>query len=888
MKVWNAFALIALAVAMSSAGAATADSPRELTPLVEGWRFLEGDAVDGQAVATSASSWQTVAVPHSWNRVGYYLTGKGGTHSPGTVNKYQGRAWYRKSFDVPGKLKGRRAWLEFDAASRTADIWVNGRFVGSHRGGFSRFRVDVTSAIRPGAENLLAVRVDNSKPVLGSTTADVLPLAGDFFVHGGLYRPVRFITTGDLHIDMMDSGGPGVRTRTTKIDGGSATVVAEVRVTNDRATGASALIVARIFDARGAEVGQAKSLVKLSKGETRSAEVAIPVARPRLWQGTADPYLYRLVVDVEDPRGQVTDAIEQPVGIRQMAFDANRGFLLNDRPYQLRGVGYHQDRDGKGWAASRADIEEDISILREMGANSIRLTHYQHGQDIHDIADREGIILWDEIPLVSLWTLGDALQASPELRANASQQLRELIRQNQNHPSVAIWGIANEVDFGNSLPVFVAGRKDGKVADPIPLLEELNKLAKSVDPSRPTSLATCCEGRLFADDVVVPEVSRMADLGGANRYFGWYFGKPNDLGPHLDSLRDKRPGQPLAVTEYGAGAATSIHTDNVLGGPIDSRGRAQPEEYANYIHETALSQITGRPYLYASWLWNMFDFATTIRAEGDAQDINTKGLVTYDRSIKKDVFYFYKANWSGKPTVHIVGRRHNLRAYATTDVKVYSNASATELFLDGKSHGILGKCPQNICIWKAVLLSGGDNAIRAVGQFPDSAVTDSVAWELPEEALERVTIDSGSIIARQVDGSPVGSDNFFSGGEAGSLDVPADYGKPAQPVIIVGSPARDALATYREGDFAYRVPMPAGRYLVRLWFTLAGDVREKQFDVLVGGRKVLDRIARQDRGDAVRAVSHDAVIKSDGLIEIAFRSKRDKAVISLIEIKKIR
>lgn len=887
MNVWSASALIALAIAVVSPAAAAPGSPRELMPLAEGWRFLESDSPDGQAVAASVSAWQTVTVPHSWNRVGYYLTGKGGAHSPGTVNKYQGRAWYRKSFDVPGNLKGRRAWLEFDAASRIADIWVNGRFVGSHRGGFSRFRIDVTSAVRSGAANLLAVRVDNSKPALGGTTADVLPLAGDFFVHGGLYRPVRFIMTSDLHIDMMDSGGPGIRTRTAKIGGGSATVAAEIRVTNDRAAGTSALIVARIFDASGAEVGQAKSLVKLAKGETRSAELTIPIARPRLWQGTADPYLYRLVVDIEDPRGLVTDAIEQPVGIRQMAFDANRGFLLNGRAYQLRGVGYHQDRDGKGWAASRADIEADISILREMGANSIRLTHYQHGQDIHDIADREGIILWDEIPLVSVWTIGDSLQPSPELRANARQQLRELIRQNQNHPSVAIWGIANEVDFGNSLPVFVAGRKDGKIADPIPLLEELNELAKSTDPSRPTSLATCCEGRLFADDVVVPEVSRVADLGGANRYFGWYFGKPDDLGPHLDGLRDKRPGQPLAVTEYGAGAATSIHTDNVLGGPIDSRGRAQPEEYSNYIHETALSQIRSRPYLYATWLWNMFDFATTIRAEGDAQDINTKGLVTYDRSIKKDVFYFYKANWSGNPTVHIVGRRHNLRAYATTDVKVYSNAAATELFLNGKSHGVLSGCPQNICIWNAVALSGGDNAIRAVGKFPDSTATDSVEWELPAQALERVAIDSGSIIARQAHWSPVGSDNFFLGGEARSLDVPADYGKPAQPAAIVGSPARDALASYREGDFAYRIPMRAGRYLVRLWFTLAGDVREKQFDVLVGGRKILGGIARQDRGKEAVALSRDAIVKSSGLIEIKFRSKRDKAAISLIEINKI-
>lgn len=886
MRVSNAATLISMTIACAVSSPLLAERSRDTQILGQGWIFLQADVADGQAEKADVSDWQSVTLPHSWNRVGYYLTGKGGTHTAKTVDKYMGKGWYRTRFATPGDIRGKRLWLEFDAASRSAEIWVNGVKVGGHQGGFSRFRVDVTAAIRPGAQNLLAVKVDNTKPVAGSTTADILPLTGDFFVHGGLYRPVRLITTSDLHIDMMDHGGPGIRTHTAQIIGDRADVAAEIRVTNSGAAARKALVIAKLLDAAGAEVGRSQARLDVAKGATQSASVTIPVARPRLWNGTIDPYLYRLVIEVQDQRGQTTDTVEQAIGIRQMAFDPDRGFLLNGKPYKLRGVGYHQDRDGKGWAIAPADTEADVALLREMGANSIRLTHYQHGKPIHDIADRVGMILWDEIPLVSAWTVGESLEASEGLRANARQQLLEMIRQNQNHPSVAIWGIANEVDFGNSLPGFITGRKDGTYADPLPLLEELNALAKATDTSRPTALATCCEGRLFAADVSVPEVSQVADLGGANRYFGWYFGTADDLGPHLDSLRAKRPEQPLSVTEYGAGAAVSMHTDNVLGGPIDSRGRPQPEEYANYIHETALAQIDSRPYLYASWLWNSFDFATTIRAEGDAQDINTKGLVTYDRSIKKDAFYLYKANWSDQPTVHIVGRRHVLRAYPTTDIKVYSNAASTELMLNGASLGAMTDCPQNTCVWKNVQLAGGRNEVSAQGTVDGKPVTDTIAWQLPAEALQRLAIDTGTILAAQGHWSPTGSDHYFEGGTSRTIDKPADYGKPAQPTPISGSPARDALATFREGDFSYRIPMPKGSYKVRLWFTLPAGVSERQFDVLAAGKPVLRKISRGTAGEGAVAVSHDTTMRSNGTIELQFQSKQDKAMVSLIEISK--
>jgi beta-galactosidase len=270
----------------------------------------------------------------------------------------------------------------------------------------------------------------------------------------------------------------------------------------------------------------------------------------------------------------------------------------------------------------------------------VRLTHYQHGQPIHDLADRDGLVLWDEIPLVSQWTLGESLQPTEALRENARQQLRELIAQDFNHPSVITWSIGNEIDFGNSIPAFV-GNKTGAVPDPVPLLKELNQLAHELDPGRPTTLATCCEGIRYAPDTVVPITASVTDLSGSNRYFGWYYGTPSDLGPHLDGLHHTRPAQPMAVTEYGAGGAVSLHSDNALGGP-ESRNRPQAEEYESYIHEQNWSTLRSKPYLWGTFIWNSFDFGSTTRSEGNAQDINTKGIVTFDHKYRKDPYFFTK------------------------------------------------------------------------------------------------------------------------------------------------------------------------------------------------------------------------------------------------------
>ncbi|NWK95125.1 glycoside hydrolase family 2 [Sphingobium lactosutens] len=860
--------------------------PRSVTLLSAGWRFDFGEHPGAEQPGFDDANWAEVTVPHSWNRVGYYLRpASASANRPETVNKAQGIGWYRLAFQADPMLRGKHIWLEFDAASRIASIWLNGQFLGEHKGGYSRFRLDATKALKPGGANILAVRVDNSKPAPGSSTADILPLTGDFFVPGGLYRPVRIVGTQDVHFDMMDHGGSGIRAITRSLDIGAALLDVEAALRSEKGKVRGLRLETRLLDVDGRVAAQQLQSLSFASGKARAlATLQVPSAR--LWQGTEDPYLYRLSTRVLDSKGRVLDSVEQSFGIRRMQFDAKQGFLLNGKPYRLRGVGYHQDREDKGWAITPADVEQDVATMREMGVNSIRLTHYQHGQTIHDLADRYGIVLWDEVPLVSAWTWGDTKEATAGLVANARQQLSELIRQNGNHASVASWGIANEVDFGNSLPAFLASFK-GAPPDPLPLLKELNAAAKALDPSRPTALATCCEGRLFAPGVEVPVTAPEADLGGANRYFGWYYGKPEEIGSSLDTLHAQRPDQPLAVTEYGAGGATTIHTDNVLGGPVDSRGRAQPEEYESYVHERNWAQLVDRKYLWATWLWVGFDFASTVRSEGDAQDVNTKGLVNFDHKLRKDAYYFYKANWSNEPTVYITGRRYVDRAYVVTDVRVYSNAPSTELLLNGKSLGSVSNCEQNVCIWRNVRLTVGANALIAKGSIDGAAVEDRVEWRLSDEVARTIRIDAGALVAAKSATGTYGSDNFFDGGAAGSIVEPADYGKPIKPVSIAGTLDSAIAATYREGNFHYRIPLENGRYRVKLTFVEPSEApKPYHFSVLADENIVIADLDLAKTSPAARtAVERNFLVAvKNGMLDLHFRPIVGKAIVSAIEI----
>lgn len=866
----------------------TTESPRREVALRGGWLFKLGPDSTTELQGEPDATWTTVSVPHTWNRVGYYKDAPGShINTAQNVVTTQGVGWYKLAFTPPAKAAGMESFLQFDAASRMATVWLNGTLLGTHRGGFSRFRLNSTAVLKPGQKNMLTVKVDNTKPALGSSTADVLPLTGDFFVYGGLYRPVSLVFTRKIHLDLMDHGSSGVYAKTTSIDSAGAQVEVVARVRNDSEQGGKVVLRTMLVDAKGNVAGQQQQSIAVGPASEEERTLTVAVPHPHLWQGVEDPYLYQLVVELSNKPSQVVDRFSVPFGIRQVRFDPNSGLFLNGKHVAVHGVGYHQDREGKGWAAEPEDIAADEAIMREMGVTGIRLTHYQHGQPIHDLADRDGLVVWDEIPLVSQWTLGESLQPTEALRENARQQLRELIAQDFNHPSVVTWSIGNEIDFGNSIPAFV-GNKTGAIPDPMPLLKELNQLAHELDPGRPTTLATCCEGIRYAPDTVVPITASVTDMSGANRYFGWYYNTPLDLGPNLDSLHQTRPTQPMAVTEYGAGGAVSLHSDNAMGGP-ESRNRPQAEEYESYIHEQNWLTLRSKPYLWGTFLWNSFDFGSTTRSEGNAQDINTKGIVTFDHKYRKDPYFFYKANWTATPTVHINSSLYTERAYRIADVRVYSNAPKTSLKVNGKPIGVLADCPDRICVWNGVVLSPGTNNIVASGSFTKGDIEDKVQWHLSDTAAKNTFIDCGALVAGASQGKRFGSDTFFEGGTAQVISGPATaWGRAPIPPSITGTNSPEVAATYRAGSFSYRLPAIEGLHNVVLTFVEPSlHPGDRVFDVVANGQKIvagLD-VAAAAGGALIAYQRRFEVNAKDGMVVLEFKPTKGGAIISAIELQ---
>lgn len=714
--------------------------------LNRGWRFKQDNTLTGVESATfDDSSWLTVELPHTWNRLG-----NSGTERSPRSNLVQGVGWYRLRFTIAPAAKGpKRYFLQFDGVGAVADVWLNGHYLGKHAGAFSRFRFDATRAIQSSGANLLVVKADNSRPQPGSTTADVIPLSGDFFVSGGIYRSVSLVVTEPVHVDMLDYGGPGVYGHALSIDSTAAAVELSSRLVNDGLEPAAVGVEATIQDAAGRIVGSSSTQVTLpavdgtgdeqQPGQKRDelvkpaqesgkaaptvVSVTLRVSRPRLWQGTKDPYRYRTVLTLRSEGGAVLDRVTEPLGLRTLAFDPDKGFFLNGEHLFLRGVSMHQDRADKGWAISAEDQKQDFDFLTDMGANAVRLPHYQHDQRSYQLADERGIIAWAEIPLVNQVSF-DGGPASAALSANARQQLLELIRQNYNHPSIAVWSIANEVDL--------RATEEGGPGKARALLETLNHLAKSEDPSRFTTLADCCEEGL-PPHTRIPVATRdvvagVTDTVGYNRYFGWYTGALADLGPMLDAAHERHPGLPLAVSEFGAGAALTQHSDEPDGGPVNPHGRPHPEEYQSLYHEASWNTLRTRSYLWGVFIWNLFDFASDSRREGDQTDVNDKGLVSYDRTVVKDAFYFYRANWSARPTLHLVDRRYTDRVHAVLDVKAYSNAARAQLWLNGVAQGT-ANCSQGICLWRGIHLTPGTNEVRAAALFGGSQISDTLQWK---------------------------------------------------------------------------------------------------------------------------------------------------------------
>lgn len=608
---------------------------RSIASLNEGWSFVK-EAADAAAAVLAAQrgAGETVALPHTWNAE---------DGQDGGNDYHRGTCWYVRKLAVPDLAEGEEAWLEFEGVAMSARVYVDGIMVVEHEGGFSTFRADVTSAIAQaraaGADAVtIAVSADNG------ANDRVYPQYADFTFYGGIYRDVKLVTVPATHIALGYHGAPGVRVTPEVMLGGAGTP-------------ASAQVTVEAW-VEGPATEATVSLAGEADGEARTWTVTVPVEASRveamfhisdvrLWDGVDDPYLYTATVSL--PEG---DEVSARFGCRSYEIDPQRGFILNGRPYPLRGVSRHQDRAGVGNAITREMMAEDIAIIREMGANTIRLAHYQHAQAFYDLCDEAGICVWAEIPFITM--------RLPKGDANTLSQMRELVIQNYNHPSIVVWGLSNEITAASTVN-----------DELLQVHRDLNDLCHELDATRPTTMAN-----VFMLDIASP-ILEIPDVNSYNLYFGWYVGEMGQTDEFFDAYHATYPDRAIGFSEYGADANPAFHADDPCAGDYT-------EEFQCVYHEHMLEMIDARPWLWATHVWNMFDFAADGREEGGKNGQNQKGLVTFDRAIKKDAFYLYKAAWSDEPFVHVCGRRYVDRTGETTMVKVYSNQSKVELFVDGE------------------------------------------------------------------------------------------------------------------------------------------------------------------------------------------------------------
>lgn len=665
---------------------------RETVNLADGWKFIKQDVKPDAPY----DSWESVSVPHTWNAQDGQVYNKDGY--------YRGPGWYAKELDIPAAWKGKRVFIRFEAAALVADVYVNGKKIGEHRGGFAAFCYEVTSNVKWGGKNVLRVKVDNTK------FEDIAPITGDFTVFGGLYRPVHLIVTDPTCITPLDYAGPGVYLTEKSVTAEKAVVDVTTKTSSILNTDAPITVQVDLLDADKKVVKTSTATVKPPAWDNTQT---LTIEAPHLWNGRKDPYLYQVQVKLLR-KDKVLDEVNQSLGLRSVEITQDKGFLLNGEPYALHGVNRHQEVQDKGWAISEADHDRDMQLIYDVGATVLRLAHYQQSNYFHDLSDKNGMIVWQEIPLVNQIYGGKAFAD------NAKQQLTEMIKQGYNHPSLCMWGLYNEMGAD--------WIKDPKSVPADELLAELHTLAKKLDTSRIIVAASQSTEKW--------PMHSIPDWQAYNIYPGWYpgWGTVQDFSKVVDKAVENLDGKRIAISEYGAGANIHQHDEtdiSKMAQPVPT-GQFHPEEWQAYLHETAWSQFKTNPHLWGTFIWAMFDFASQSRNEGEQGGINDKGLINHDRSVKKDTFYFYQANWTDKPMVYIASRRMTPRKVAATSVKIYSNCQQVDLKVNGEAMPAVTGNDIHIFLWPNVTLKPGKNVIEVTAHSGDQQVSDTCEWELEQ------------------------------------------------------------------------------------------------------------------------------------------------------------
>ena len=629
---------------------------RKIISLNRKWSFRKDVS---EVPAVTPADWDFVNVPHCWNAI---------DGQDGGNDYYRGTCCYVKDIDMEGIPTAEKYYLEINGANSSATVFMNGNKLVSHDGGYSTWRIDITDELKKGTR--LGILVDNS------ANETVYPQMADFTFYGGLYRNVNIIAVNESHFDLDYYGGPGIQVTPT-VKGTDAVVEIETFITNKK-DGQSVNFVIRD---KGGNI--------VAAGKSTDNKITLAIKDVVLWNGRKNPYLYTAEVELVNG-DEVLDNISAKFGCRTFKIDPERGFILNGEEYPLRGVSRHQDRWGFGNALLPEHHKEDMELIYEMGANTIRLAHYQHDQYFYDLCDEYGMVIWAEIPYIS--------KHMPTGRENTISQMKELIVQNYNHPSIVVWGLSNEISMNGSDDDLLENHKI------------LNDLCHEMDKTRLTTIAVVSMCSLDDPYIQIP------DVVSHNHYFGWYGGDTSMNGPWFDNFHAKFPNIPVGMSEYGC-EALNWHTSNPQQGDYT-------EEYQAYYHEELIKQLFSRKYIWATHVWNMFDFGADARAEGGENGQNHKGLMTFDRKYKKDSFYAYKAWLSDDPFVHVCGKRYVDRVEDVTKVTVYSNQPEVELYVNGE---LLEKQTSENHFFYFNVPNNGITRVQAIaGEYGDESVIRKV------------------------------------------------------------------------------------------------------------------------------------------------------------------
>lgn len=659
---------------------------REVTTFNDGWEFKKGPfSLEPMNSARQWNGrWEKVQIPHTWNAEDMQVR---------TNSFYEGEAYYRKKYLFPESMRGKRIFLRFEGVGACAEVYVNGYLTGTHKGAYSAFVCEIGGQVKYGQENEIIVKADNK------ARPDVIPVNQSLFgVYGGIYRPVWLVVTEPCNIVVNDCASPGVYITQKNVSKKSAEVTVKVKLDNATLAPVPLMLENVIYDRNGKTVKKHRQALELTPQGVQTCVADFKLANPHLWQGRKDPYLYKVVSRlIQD--GRIIDEVVQPLGLRNYEIVAGKGFFLNGEKYPMYGVTRHQDWWGLGSALSNKEHDFDLAAIMDIGATTVRFAHYQQSDYIYSRCDTLGLIIWAEIPFVN--------RVTGQEWENAHQQMRELVRQSFNHPSIYIWGMHNEVYHPHG---YTAA-----------LTQSLHDLCKTEDPGRYT---VAVNGYGHAEH----PVNQNTDVQGMNRYFGWYEKKIQDIEPWVEKMEKEYPWQKLMLTEYGADANLE-HQTEYLGDALNWGKPFYPETFQTKTHEYQWGIIARHPYIIASYLWNMFDFAVPMWERGGVPARNLKGMITFDRKTKKDSYFWYKANWSKDPVLYLTQRRNTNREKKETSVTVYSNIGTPKVYLDGKELTGVRKGYTDVhYVFDNVTLHQGKNILKAVVTYQGKEYTDRIEW----------------------------------------------------------------------------------------------------------------------------------------------------------------